>query len=52
MQAQKAKVEAQIEVRDKDGNLKYRGPLVMDVKHVEELPVKEKEDGNDPSDRG
>jgi hypothetical protein len=30
-----SKVEMQIVVRDKDGNIKYQGPLVMDVVHEE-----------------
>lgn len=43
LKAGTAKVEAQIVVRDKHGNVKYQGPLVMDVVHVEE---KENEDGS------
>ena len=31
LEAQAAKVTAQIIVRDKDGKVKYEGPLVMDV---------------------
>jgi hypothetical protein len=49
MRSQDAKVEAQIVVRDKDGNVKYQGPLVMDVVKEEE---KEKEDGRNSPDPG
>ena len=45
LQAQPAKVEAQVVVRDKLGNVKYQGPLVMEV-------TKEKKDGDDPLDSG
>ena len=38
VQAQDAKLTAQIVVRDKDGNIKYQGPLVL-------TPVKEQGDG-------
>lgn len=31
LQAQPARITAQVVVRDKDGNVKYEGPLVMDV---------------------
>lgn len=48
MNAKPSKVEMQVVVRDKDGNIKYQGPLVMDVTHVEE---KESENGCYPSDR-
>jgi hypothetical protein len=37
-----SKLEMQIIVRDKDGNIKYQGPLVMDVVHEEK---KEQENG-------
>lgn len=30
--AQPAKIDAQIIVRDKDGKIKYQGPLIMQVK--------------------
>jgi hypothetical protein len=39
----------QIVVRDKDGNIKYRGPLVMDVVHQEK---KELADGSDSPNSG
>lgn len=41
-----SKVTAQIVVRDKDGNVKYQGPLVMDAVHVEE-----KDSGDNAPDR-
>lgn len=41
-----SKVTAEIVVRDKDGNVKYQGPLVMDVVHVEE-----KSSGDNAPDR-
>jgi hypothetical protein len=31
LESQPAKITAQITVRDKDGKVKYEGPLVMDV---------------------
>lgn len=37
--ASQSKVEMEIVVRDKDGNVKYAGPLVMNV--VGEEPIKE-----------
>jgi hypothetical protein len=49
LKVQSAKVTAQIIVRDKDGNVKYQGPLVMDVVKEEE---KEKENGRNTSDPG
>ena len=39
MKAQESNVEAQIVVKDKHGNVKYQGPLVMTAK-----TEKEKED--------
>jgi hypothetical protein len=41
--AQSSDVQMQVVVRDKHGNVKYQGPLNMNV-------VKEKEDGSNPSD--
>ena len=39
LKAPESKVEMQVVVRDKDGNVKYQGPLVMKVEN------KEKESG-------
>lgn len=36
-----AQIQAQVVVRDKHGNIKYAGPLNMNI-------VKEKEDGRNP----
>ena len=46
LKATESKIEMQIVVRDKDGNVKYQGPLNMQV-----VSEERKEDGNDPSDR-
>jgi hypothetical protein len=46
MKASKFKVEMQITVRDKDGNIKYQGPLVMDAVHEEK---KDQANGGDSS---
>ena len=37
LQAPQSKVEMQVVVRDKDGNVKYQGPLVMEVKEKEDV---------------
>ena len=47
LKAGEAKVEMQVIVRDKYGNVKYQGPLVMNA-----TLVKEKEDGGNTSDTG
>ena len=41
--AQPAKITAQVVVRDKDGNVKYAGPLVLEVAQDNR---KENEDGS------
>ena len=45
--AQPASIQAQIVVRDKDGNVKYAGPLNMQV-----VMDERKEDGHNPSNGG
>lgn len=35
LSAAQSRVEAQVVVRDKHGNVKYAGPLVMNVVHAE-----------------
>lgn len=55
MNAQTAKITAQIVVRDKDGKVKYEGPLVMDVVHEEKSEQEINHGGNAPDsgqDRG
>jgi hypothetical protein len=42
LKVEPSRVELQIVVRDKDGNIKYQGPLNMDITKQEE---KGKEDG-------
>lgn len=44
LQAQGGKIEAQVVVRDKDGNVKYAGPLVL-------TPIKEQANGSNAPDR-
>lgn len=48
MNSSSAKVVAEIVVRDEHGNVKYQGPLVMEVVHEE----KEEENGRNSSDSG
>ena len=47
LKTQPAAVQMQIIVRDKDGNVKYQGPLNMDVKQEER-----KEHGRNSPDAG
>ena len=47
LKTQPAAVQMQIIVRDKDGNVKYQGPLNMDVKQEERI-----EHGGNASDVG
>jgi hypothetical protein len=44
-----SKVEMQVVVRDANGNIKYQGPLVMDVIHEEQ---KEQVNGGNSSNSG
>lgn len=44
LSAQVAKIEAQVVIRDKDGNVKYAGPLVL-------TPIKEQANGSNAPDR-
>ena len=37
LKSPQSKVEMQIVVRDKNGNVKYQGPLVMEVKEKEDV---------------
>lgn len=45
LKAQDAKFEAQVIVRDKDGNVKYQGPLVL-------TPLKEQPNGGNAQHSG
>lgn len=48
LKSKPAQVTAQIVVRDKDGNVKYQGPLVMDVVHEEKEEKEQGHGGNSP----
>ena len=37
LEVQSGKIEAQIVIKDKHGNVKYQGPLVMEVKEKEDV---------------
>ncbi len=45
VQAQDVKLEAQVIIRDKDGNVKYQGPLVL-------TPLKEQDNGGNAQHSG
>ena len=46
LKAPQSRVEMQVVVKDKHGNVKYQGPLVMNA-----VKVEEKEDGRNAPDR-
>lgn len=51
IKAQRAHVSMEVVVRDKHGNVKYAGPLVMDVVSGEPEDIKEPTDGRNAPDR-
>jgi hypothetical protein len=42
LQSEKAEIKAQIVIRDKDGNVKFQGPIVM-------TPIKDEKEPDDGS---